>query len=67
MERDLYKNIGDIDVCIELNIYEVKVYIIFLTEVGFSLRREVSHLFTYQFKPKLPYLICCTLENIFYW
>jgi hypothetical protein len=40
MEHDLYKNMGDIDVCIEFDMFEVKVPIIFLGTVGFSLRRE---------------------------
>jgi hypothetical protein len=29
MEHDLYKNMGDIDVCIEFDMFEVKVPIIF--------------------------------------
>ena len=40
IEHDLYKNMGDIDVCTEFDMFEVKVPIIFLGTVGFSLRRE---------------------------
>jgi len=39
-EHDLYKKIGDFDVCIEFEIFKVKVPINFLGTVGFSLRRE---------------------------
>ena len=39
-EHDLYKNIRDVDVCTEFNMFEVKVLIIFLGTMGFSLRRE---------------------------
>jgi hypothetical protein len=39
-EHDLYQNIGDIDVCIEFEVVKVKVPIIFLGTVGFSLRRD---------------------------
>jgi hypothetical protein len=39
-ERDLYKIIGDIDVCIKFDLLKVKVPIIFLGTVGFSLRRD---------------------------
>jgi hypothetical protein len=39
-EHDLYKNIGDVDVCIEFNIFEVKVLSVFLSTVGFSRRRD---------------------------
>jgi hypothetical protein len=40
MGHDLYKNIGDIYVCIDFEILKVKVPIIFLSTVGFSLPRE---------------------------
>jgi hypothetical protein len=40
MEHVLYKNMGDIDVCEDFEILKVKVPIIFLGTVGFSLRRE---------------------------
>jgi hypothetical protein len=40
MEYDLYKIIGNVDVCIEFELLEVKVPIIFLGTVGFSLHRE---------------------------
>jgi hypothetical protein len=40
MEHDLYKNIGDIYVCTDFEILKVKVPIIFLGTVGFSLRRD---------------------------
>jgi hypothetical protein len=40
MEHDLYKNIGDIYVCTDFKILKVKVPIIFLGPVGFSLRRD---------------------------
>jgi hypothetical protein len=39
-KHDLYKNIGDIDVCIEFEMLKVKVPIIFLGTVGFSLLRD---------------------------
>ena len=39
-EHDLYKIIGDIDVCTEFEMLQVKVPISFLGTVGFSLRRE---------------------------
>ena len=39
-EHDLYKNIGDVDVCIEFEMPKVKVPIIFLGTVGFSPPRE---------------------------
>jgi len=39
-EHDLYKNIGAIDVCTEFEMLQVKVPIIFLGTVGFSLPRE---------------------------
>ena len=39
-EHDLYKNIVDIDVCIEFEMLKVKVPIIFLGTVGFSLPRD---------------------------
>jgi hypothetical protein len=38
-EHDLYKNIGDVDVCIEFEMLEVKVPIISLGTVAFSLPR----------------------------
>lgn len=38
--HDLYKKIGDFDMCIEFEIFKVKVPINFLGTVGFSLRRE---------------------------
>jgi hypothetical protein len=38
IEYELYKNIRDIDVCTEFDIFQVKVHIIFLGTVGFSLR-----------------------------
>jgi hypothetical protein len=40
MEHDLHKNIRYADICTEFDIFEVKVPIIFLGTVGFSLRRE---------------------------
>jgi hypothetical protein len=40
MEHNLYKNMGDIDMCTEFDMFEVKVSVIFLGTVGFSLRRE---------------------------
>jgi len=40
MEHDLYKNLGDIDMCREFDMFKVKVYVIFFGTVGFSLRRE---------------------------
>jgi hypothetical protein len=39
-EHDLYKNIGDVDVCTEFEMLKVKVLIIFLGTVGFLLPRE---------------------------
>jgi hypothetical protein len=40
MEHDLYKILGDIDMCREFNMFKVKVHVIFFGTVGFSLRRE---------------------------
>jgi hypothetical protein len=40
MEHNLYKNIGVIEVCTEFDMFEIRVPIIFLGTVGFSLRRE---------------------------
>ena len=40
MEHDLYKSLGDIDMCRKFDMFEVKLYVIFLRTVGFSLRRE---------------------------
>jgi hypothetical protein len=40
MERDVYKEIGDIDVCIKFEMLKIKVPITFLGTVGFSPRRE---------------------------
>jgi hypothetical protein len=39
-ECRLYKNIGDVDVCTEFEVIKVKVPIIFLGTVGFSLPRD---------------------------
>jgi len=39
-EHDLYKAIGNTGVCIEFELLKVKVPIIFLGTVGFSLPRE---------------------------
>ena len=44
IEHELCKNIGDIDVCTEFDIFQVEVHIIFLGTVGFSLRREGRYL-----------------------
>lgn len=38
--HDLYKNIGDIGVCTEFKMLKVKVPVIFLGTVDFSLPRE---------------------------
>jgi hypothetical protein len=38
--HDLSKTIGNIDVCIEFELLQVKVPIVFLGTVGFSLPRE---------------------------
>ena len=44
-EHNLYKNMGDIDVCTEFEMLKVKVPISFLGMVGFSpLGRDVSFL-----------------------
>jgi hypothetical protein len=40
MEHDLDKNIGDVDVYTQFEMLKVKVPIIFLGTVGFSLLRE---------------------------
>jgi hypothetical protein len=40
IEYDLYKENGDIDMCIDFEILKVKVPIRFLGTMGFSLRRE---------------------------
>jgi hypothetical protein len=39
-EHDLYKNMGNIDECIDFEMFKVKVPIIFLGTAGFSLRRD---------------------------
>jgi hypothetical protein len=39
-ERDLYKIIGDVNVCTKFDLLKVKVVIIFLGIVGFSPRRD---------------------------
>lgn len=44
IKYDLYKNIGDIDIYIDFEILIVKVIIIFLSTVGFSLLREGYYL-----------------------
>ena len=46
MEHDLYKNLGDIDMCREFDMFKVKVYIIFFGTVGFSLHREGRYTFS---------------------
>lgn len=43
-EHNLYKNIGDIDVCTEFEMLKVKVPITFLGTVGFSPLREGRYL-----------------------
>jgi hypothetical protein len=43
-EHDLYKTIGNIDVCIEFELLKVKVPIVFLGTVGFSPPREGRYL-----------------------
>jgi len=43
-EHDLYKNIRDVDVCTEFEMRKVKVPIIFLGTVGFSLLRDGRYL-----------------------
>ena len=40
MEHDLYKNMGDVGVRTDFEMLKVKVPIIFLGTVGFSLRRD---------------------------
>jgi hypothetical protein len=40
MERDLYKEVGNIDVCTGFEMLKVKVPTRFLGTVGFSPRRE---------------------------
>jgi hypothetical protein len=40
MKHDLYKNLGDIDMCREFDIFKVKVYIVFSGTVDFSPCRE---------------------------
>jgi len=40
IEHDLYKNIGDVEVCTEFEVLKVKVPNIFLGTVGFSPLRE---------------------------
>jgi hypothetical protein len=45
MERDLYKNIGDVDVCTEFEMLKVKVPIIFSAWRVFRyIGRDVTHL-----------------------
>jgi hypothetical protein len=43
-EHDLYKIIGDINVCAEFEMLKIKVPIIFLGTVGFSPPREGRYL-----------------------
>jgi hypothetical protein len=38
--HNLYITIGDLDICIEFELLEVKVPIVFLGTEGFSLRRD---------------------------
>jgi hypothetical protein len=40
IEHELYKNIRNINVCTNLEIFKVKVPIIFLGMAGFSLRKD---------------------------
>jgi hypothetical protein len=40
MKRDIYKEIRDINLCIDFKVLKVKVLIIFFGTVGFSLRRD---------------------------
>jgi hypothetical protein len=40
MKRDVYKEIRDIDLCIDFEVLKVKVPFRFLGTVGFSPRRE---------------------------
>jgi hypothetical protein len=44
-EYDLYKTIGNIDVCTEYELRKVKVPVFFLGTVGFSLRRDGRYCF----------------------
>jgi hypothetical protein len=39
-EHDIYKTMGIINVCTESELYKVKVPVVFLGTVGFSLRRD---------------------------
>jgi hypothetical protein len=43
MKRDVYKEIRDIDLCIDFEVLKVKVPFRFLGTVGFSLRRDVRY------------------------
>lgn len=40
MKREIYKEIRDIDLCIDFEVLKVKVSIIFFGMVGFSARRD---------------------------
>ena len=50
--------------CIEFNIFEVKVYIIFLGTVSRNGGRDVTYLLINS-DQSYPYLICCTLGICF--
>jgi len=51
MAFDLYKNIGDVNVCTEFKLLKVKVPMIFLGTVGFSPRRDG------RYAPKLSFKV----------
>jgi hypothetical protein len=43
MKRDIYKEFGDINLCIDFEVLKVKVPIIFFGTQGFSARRVFRH------------------------
>jgi hypothetical protein len=56
IEHDLYKNIRDINACIDFKMIKVKVLIIFTYIVGFPLRKEGRYNILYKFKLTMFYL-----------
>ena len=61
IEHDLYTNIGVINVCTKFDMFEVKVPIIFLGTLGFSLCRE-GHYPEYDGKDKANLAIVAVIS-----
>jgi len=55
MEHDLYKSLGDVDMCREFDIFKVKVPIIFFGTVGFSPHRDRRYKRAYELHYFLDY------------